>query len=193
MSRFLIVGLGNIGAEYAKTRHNVGFMAVDMWMHQRQEVWAQDKAAYSAQFTYRGKSVVVIKPVTYMNLSGKAVQTHLTLHRIPTEQCLIIADDLALPFGSIRVRSKGSHAGHNGFRNIQEVLQTENFPRLRIGIGDSFSKGKQTDFVLGEFSNSEQSDLQTTILPACCVAIEDFIFRGIQETMTRANKNLLTK
>lgn len=193
MSKFLIVGLGNVGAEYARTRHNVGFMAVDKWTHLQQGAWSQDRLAYSSQLTYRGKSVLVIKPVTYMNLSGKAVAAQLSLHKIPVNQCLVITDDLALPVGTIRIRPKGSHAGHNGLRSIQEHLQTDAFPRLRIGIGNDFPQGKQTDFVLGEFSEKEQRDFQEIILPACGLAIEDFIFRGIQEAMTRTNKSLLPK
>ena len=193
MSKFLIVGLGNVGLEYAKTRHNVGFMAVDKWVHQQQGAWSQDRYAYTSQFTFRGKAIIVIKPVTFMNLSGRAVAAYVNLHKILASQCLIVADDLALPFGTIRIRPKGNHAGHNGLRSIQEHLQTDAFPRLRIGIGDNFPQGKQTDFVLGDFSDAEQLDLQTIILPACGTAIEDFVFRGIQEAMNRANKNLLPK
>lgn len=188
--QFLIVGLGNIGDEYKETRHNIGFMIVEELAKKLLVDFKLDKNAYSAQATYKGRKLILLKPTTYMNLSGKAVQYHLLQNKIPVENLLVITDDIALPFGTLRLKPKGSDGGHNGLKNIQELLQTTNYPRLRIGIGSEFSKGKQVDYVLGKFNIDEQKDLPK-ILEAGTQAILSFVFHGINYTMNHFNKSFL--
>lgn len=190
MNPFLIVGLGNIGNEYKETRHNIGFMIVDALANLLSTAFKSDKNAYSAQAIYKGRKLFIIKPTTYMNLSGKAVHYHLLQNQIPLENLLVITDDLALPFGTLRLKPKGSDGGHNGLKNIQDLLQTTNYPRLRVGIGSEFNKGKQVDYVLGKFNDNEQKELPK-ILDAGTQAILSFVFHGINSTMNLFNKSFL--
>ncbi|GIV43772.1 MAG: peptidyl-tRNA hydrolase [Bacteroidia bacterium] len=188
--QFLIVGLGNIGEEYQETRHNVGFMVVDALSQQLSTHFQTDKNAYSAHATYKGRKLILLKPTTYMNLSGKAVLYHLLQNKIPIENLLVITDDIALPFGTLRLKPKGSDGGHNGLKNIQDLLQSTNYPRLRVGIGSEFSKGKQTDYVLGKFRPEEQ-EILPRIIEAGTQAVLSFVFHGINATMNQFNKSFL--
>ncbi len=147
--KYLIVGLGNIGSEYKNTRHNVGFMAVNKIADSKNATFETKRYADIASFKHKGRAIYMIKPSTFMNLSGKAVRHWLTELKIEIENCLVIVDDLALPLETLRMRKKGSDAGHNGLKNIQDVLQTQNYPRLRVGIGDNFSKRKTNQLCFG--------------------------------------------
>lgn len=184
--KYLIAGLGNIGPEYELTRHNIGFLVVDQLADKLQTDFTIDRLAYRAEGRYKGKALVIIKPTTYMNLSGKAVNYWLKTEKIPLENLLVITDDMALDYGKIRIRGKGSHGGHNGFRDIEAVLQTQEYPRLRFGIGSNFSKGKQVDYVLGNFTKDEFAELPLHIDRAC-EAIFSFCTAGIAQTMTQFN------
>lgn len=185
--KFLIVGLGNIGKEYEQTRHNVGFDVVDALAIKHAASFATEKHADVCEFGFKGKKIVAIKPNTYMNLSGKAVRYWMNEHKVELKNVLVVVDDLAIDFGKMRLRANGSDAGHNGLKNIQELLQTKEYPRLRIGIGNNFPKGRQIDFVLGKWSKEESSEL-ITLLPKAVEAIESFIFQGLGPAMTQFNK-----
>jgi len=189
MEKFLIAGLGNPGPEYKYTRHNAGFLAADRLAEELQTAFSQGRYAEIARARYRGKQLVIIKPQTYMNLSGKAVRYWLQKENIPLERLLVIADDLNLPFGQIRLRGQGSHGGHNGLRHIMETLGTRKFPRLRIGIGKKFAPGHQTDYVLGRWTEEEMQELPF-ILDRAAEAVLTFVSRGLQEAMTRFNKKI---
>ncbi|MCU0355498.1 MAG: aminoacyl-tRNA hydrolase [Cytophagales bacterium] len=184
--KFLIAGLGNIGPEYELTRHNIGFLVLDQLADQMQAEFKLERLAYRAEGRYKGKTLVLIKPTTYMNLSGKAVNYWLKDEKIPLENLLVVADDLALDYGKIRVRPKGSHGGHNGFRDIEATLQTQEYARLRFGIGSNFSKGKQVDYVLSNFTKDEFAELPLHIGRACD-AVYSFATVGLSQTMTQFN------
>ncbi len=184
--KYLIVGLGNIGEEYKKTRHNVGFQVVESLIDTEKQSFKQDRYAYVSNIRYKGRTIVLIKPTTYMNLSGKAVNYWLQKENVEIENMLIIVDDLALPFGTIRIKKKGSDAGHNGLINIIETLGSQDFNRLRFGIGKEFSKGEQTDYVLGEWSNEELKKLSERI-EKMKEAINSFVTIGIDRTMNYFN------
>ncbi len=196
MSKFLIVGLGNIGEEYAFTRHNIGFLIADDFaqsMLKKEEekktvvkLFSPDKLALVSHARYKGKPLVIIKPMTYMNLSGKAVNYWMQAEKIPVENMLIVTDDLALPFGTLRIKKKGSDGGHNGLTDIIATLGTNEFPRLRFGIGSEFSKGKQVDYVLGNWNKDEQTQLPERIDKAIQM-IRNFIAIGIDRTMSDFN------
>lgn len=186
MSKFLIVGLGNIGSEYAKTRHNIGFDVVDYLASEAKVGFSTDRLADVAQFKIKGKPIVLIKPSTYMNLSGKAVNYWLQQEKVEMENLLVIVDELALPLGKLRINPKGSDGGHNGLKSIQEVLNTSNYNRLRFGIGNEFSKGKQADFVLGKWTEEEQKLVDERIKVAA-EAIKSFAFIGLSRTMNAFN------
>jgi PTH1 family peptidyl-tRNA hydrolase len=186
MSKFLIVGLGNIGSEYKNTRHNIGFDVLDFLAKEDGVSFSEGRLADVAQLKIKGKPIVLIKPTTYMNLSGKAVNYWLQQEKINLENLLVIVDELALPLGKLRINPKGSDGGHNGLRNIQETLNTTNYNRLRFGIGNQFSKGKQVDFVLGKWTDEEQKQLQERIKIASD-AIKSFAFIGIERTMNSFN------
>ena len=186
MSKFLIVGLGNIGDEYAKTRHNIGFEVLDYLAQENDLKFKSDRLADIVEFKYKGKQLVLIKPTTYMNLSGKAVNYWMQNEKIPLENVLVIVDELALPFGKIRLGPKGSDGGHNGLKNIQETLNTSNYPRLRFGIGNEFGKGYQVDYVLGKWSDEEQKILSERIKLASD-AVKAFAFAGLQNSMNNYN------
>ena len=155
MSKFLIVGLGNVGDEYVNTRHNIGFLIADEFVKSCSGKFTSDRLADVAEVKVKGKNFVVIKPSTYMNLSGKAVNYWLQTKKITKASMLIITDDIALPLGSLRMKGKGSDGGHNGLTSIQEILNSTEYARLRFGIGNEFSKGKQSDYVLGEWGKEE--------------------------------------
>ena len=185
--KYLIVGLGNIGPEYADTRHNIGFMVADELAKQSHSSFFNMRLAYYTEFAYKSRKVFVIKPTTYMNLSGKALNYWMQELRIPAENILVIVDDLALPFGTIRLKPKGSAAGHNGLKSIEAVLGDNNYARLRFGIGDSFPKGRQVDYVLSSFDPDEQKEIPS-LIDRSVEFINSFITTGAELTMTRLNK-----
>ena len=186
MSKFLIVGLGNIGSEYENTRHNIGFMVLDALVKASNTFFSTDRLADIASVKWKGKTLVLVKPSTYMNLSGKAVNYWLQAEKIPKENLLVITDDIALPTGILRLKGKGSDGGHNGLKNIQEILGTPEYARLRIGVGNEFAKGKQVNYVLGRWSNEELTLLNPRIEIACEI-IRSFASAGLQLTMTKYN------
>ncbi len=157
---YLIVGLGNIGDEYASTRHNIGFMVLDAFAKAFNTIFLPTRYGDVAEVSWKGRKLVLLKPSTYMNLSGKAVRYHLQHRSVPTENLLVISDDLNLPFGKIRMRERGSAGGHNGLQNITDLLGTEDWARVRVGIGNDFSRGAQIGFVLGNLSESEKATIQ---------------------------------
>jgi PTH1 family peptidyl-tRNA hydrolase len=170
MSKYLIVGLGNIGAEYENTRHNIGFKVLDYIAQENNLKFTTDRLADVTEFKFKGRILILIKPSTYMNLSGKAVNYWLQARNISTENLLVITDDIALPFGTLRLKGKGSDGGHNGLKNIQETLSTTEYARLRFGVGNEFSKGKQVDYVLGEWSEADKK-----LLPERLVKVQEII------------------
>lgn len=184
--KYLIVGLGNIGAEYDATRHNIGFDVADSFVIRHGGSFSLDRLAFRAVCKWKGKSFVVIKPTTYMNLSGKAMQHWLTKENISLENSLVIVDDLALPINALRLRPSGSAAGHNGLRNIEDVLGTNAYPRLRFGIGNNFSKGRQVSFVLSRWLPDELPIVREKILKSVEM-IESFAAQGISRTMSAYN------
>ena len=185
--KYLIAGLGNIGPEYELTRHNIGFLILDRLADKHSADFRSDRYAFKAEVKFKGRTLVLIKPTTYMNLSGKAVNYWLKTEGIPKENLLVITDDLALPYGKLRLRPKGSNGGHNGLGNIREVLESDAYPRLRFGVGSDFSKGKQVDYVLSNFSKDEHAELLLHIDRAI-EAILSFCTVGIERTMTMFNK-----
>lgn len=185
--KFLIVGLGNIGAEYDATRHNIGFDVADTFVIRHGGNFKLDRHAFVSEVKWKGKTFVVIKPTTYMNLSGKAVKYWMEKEKIATENMLVIMDDLALPIGTLRMRPSGSAAGHNGLKNIELMLQTAAYPRLRFGIGNDFPKGKQADFVLSRWKPSELPIVKENILNSVDM-IESFAAQGLANTMNQFNK-----
>ncbi|GAA4398833.1 aminoacyl-tRNA hydrolase [Nibrella viscosa] len=186
-SKFLVVGLGNIGPEYALTRHNAGFMVLDRLAAQNDFRFSMQRLAYTAEWRHKGRQIVLIKPTTYMNLSGRAVSYYMKQENIPVDNLLVITDDKDLPFGKLRLRSKGSPGGHNGLRNIDEVLNSQEYARLRFGIGSQFSKGRQVDFVLGQFPDEEVEQLPE-VLDRAGDAVISFCTIGIQQTMNIFNQ-----
>jgi len=184
---FLIVGLGNIGREYADTRHNIGFMVADELAKQAGTSFSTLKHAYYTEYRQRGHNVYIIKPTTYMNLSGKAANYWMHQLKVPVENLLVIVDDLAIPFGKVRLKPKGSAAGHNGLKSIEALCGGQNYPRLRFGIGDNYPKGRQVDYVLGPFDEDELPELPNLIEHAVKMT-NSFINIGIELTMTQMNK-----
>jgi len=184
--KYLIAGLGNIGVEYANTRHNIGFIVADALVNELKGNFETQRLASVATVKYKGKSLVVIKPTTYMNLSGKAIKYWLQKEKIPLENLLIIVDDIALPVGTLRMKKKGSDAGHNGLTDIILKLGTEAFPRLRVGIGDNFAKGYQVDYVLGQWSKKETEILIPRVEKAVEI-VQSFVTTGIDNTMNSYN------
>lgn len=184
--KFLIVGLGNIGPEYANTRHNIGFKVLDKLAERLDVRFEVGRHAYVAEAKYKGKSLLLIKPTTYMNLSGKAVKYWLNEGKFKDENLLVVTDDLALPYGKIRLKGKGSDGGHNGLKDINLALGHNHYPRLRFGIDASFGKGKQVDYVLGEWNEAEKSELEQNIDNAAD-AVESFCSIGLERTMNVFN------
>ena len=186
MKKFLIVGLGNIGEKYENTRHNIGFKVLDYFAKQEDITFTTDKLGDVATYKLKGRTFVFLKPSTYMNLSGKAVLYWLTKEKIPLENLLVVTDDLNLPFGSIRVKTKGSDGGHNGLKDIQDKLNTTKYNRFRFGISDAFSKGRQVDYVLGEWTTEENDKLKER-LDIGVELIKSFALSGINNTMNAFN------
>ncbi len=185
--KYLIVGLGNIGPQYELTRHNIGFLVLDrLASQQKAPAFSSDRLAFVTEFRYKNAVLVLVKPTTFMNLSGKAVSHWLNTHKIPKENLMVITDDLSLPYGSLRIKSKGSNGGHNGLGNIQEVLGTTEYPRMRFGVGRNFSKGKQVDYVLSNFTADENAELLLHIDKAC-EAVLSFCTAGLERTMNFFN------
>ncbi len=186
MKKFLIVGLGNIGAEYANTRHNIGFKVLDFLAKQESLDFQTVKLGALAEYKVKGRTLLLLKPNTYMNLSGKAVQYWMEKEKIAKENILVITDDLNLPFGTIRIKPKGSDGGHNGLKSIQQILNTANYPRFRFGISDDFKKGRQVDYVLGEWDDDEKNKLPER-LEMSVKAIQSFALSGLGNTMSDYN------
>ncbi len=186
---YLIVGLGNIGAEYANTRHNMGFMILDAWAKASNVVFESGRYGSTAEISVKGNKFILLKPSTYMNLSGKAVRYWINELKIPLERLLILSDDLNLPFGTIRIRKNGSAGGHNGLTNISELLGTQEYARMRLGIGNDFGRGGQIDFVLGELT-ADESALMPQICDAAIDGIKAFAALGIDRAMNVANKKI---
>jgi PTH1 family peptidyl-tRNA hydrolase len=185
--KYLIVGLGNIGAEYADTRHNIGFMVADALAKKAMTSFFNMRLAYYTEYSFKGRTIHLIKPTTFMNLSGKALNYWMQELKIPVENVLIIVDDLAIPFESIKLKPKGSNAGHNGLKSIEAALGTQNYARLRFGIGDNYPKGRQVDYVLSGFDKDEQPALPA-LIDRCVEMVESFVTVGPELTMTRFNK-----
>ena len=184
--KYLILGIGNKGEKYANTRHNIGFKVVEKIAEKIEAPFNTVNFGWMAEGKYKGRKVFLLKPDTYVNLSGNALRFWMQKENIPVENLMIISDDLALPFGTLRMKLKGSDAGHNGLKSIQEQLQTQNYPRLRFGISAEFSEGKQVDYVLGKWSEEEKEKLPERIekFSKACLS---FVFAGIQNTMTGFN------
>ena len=185
--KYLIVGLGNIGDEYRDTRHNIGFNVLDAFAKASNIVFKDGRYGETADLSLKGRQLVLLKPSTYMNLSGNAVRYWMQQEKVPLENVLIVVDDLALPFGTLRLKPKGSDAGHNGLKHIAATLGTENYARLRFGIGNNFPKGAQIDYVLGHFSEEEKQQMGERIDTACEI-IKSFCLAGISITMNQFNK-----
>lgn len=186
MKKFLIVGLGNIGPKYKNTRHNIGFKMLDFLAEKESLEWESVRLGELTTYKKKGRTFLLLKPSTYMNLSGKAVKYWIEKEKIPFENLLIIADDINLSFGTFRLKPKGSDGGHNGLKDIQNTLQTTNYNRFRFGISDEFSKGRQVDYVLGEWSEEEEKQLQERLEKGSQL-IESFGLAGINITMNTFN------
>jgi PTH1 family peptidyl-tRNA hydrolase len=186
MKKFLIVGLGNIGAEYVNTRHNIGFKILDYFANQENITFQTQKLGDFAEFKIKGRTILLLKPNTYMNLSGKAVKYWMEKENIEKENVLVITDDLNLSFGSIRIKAKGTDGGHNGLKNIQLLLNSTEYPRFRFGISDAFKKGKQVDYVLGEWSSEEKESLKERFQISSEI-IKSFALVGLNNTMNLYN------
>jgi len=186
MKKFLIVGLGNIGPKYANTRHNIGFKIVDFYAEKNSLSWETAKLGDITSHKVKGRTLIFLKPSTFMNLSGKALKYWMEKEKIPMENLLVITDDLNLAFGTIRIKTKGSDGGHNGLKDIQNTLQTTNYNRFRFGISDAFSKGRQVDYVLGEWEMEEEKLLPERLEKSCEI-IESFALAGINITMNTFN------
>ncbi len=185
--KYLIAGLGNIGPEYQHTRHNIGFMILDALAKASNVVFTDQRYGAVAEMKVKNKQLVLLKPSTYMNLSGNAVRYWLQKENIPVENLLVVVDDLALPFGSLRLKTKGSDAGHNGLKHIQETLGTQQYCRLRFGIGNDFPTGYQVDYVLHPFTSEEQQNLPERIERSTEI-IKSFCLAGANNTMNSYNK-----
>lgn len=184
--KYLIIGLGNPGAKYAETRHNIGFKVVEAFAKECGGNFTVQKHAEVAQVKYKGRQIVLLKPTTFMNLSGKAVNYYMQSEKILKENILVITDDLSLPFGKLRMKMKGSDGGHNGLKDIQATLNSQDYTRLRFGVGSEFNKGQQVDYVLGEWSVEEQKSLQERI-DIATEFIKGFTTIGVNLTMTNWN------
>lgn len=185
--KYLIVGLGNIGSEYDGTRHNIGFSVLDALAKASNVIFEDKRYGFVGEMKVKGQQLVLLKPSTYMNLSGNAVRYWMNKENIPVERTLIIVDDLALPLGTLRMKPSGSDAGHNGLKHIAATLGTQAYPRLRFGIGNDFPKGGQVDFVLGHF-NAEEQDVLKEHIEMAGEMIKSFCLAGINITMNQFNK-----
>ncbi len=184
--KFLIVGLGNPGAQYAETRHNIGFKVLDTLAAVSNAVFVSGRYGDTCTIRVRGNIVVLMKPQTYMNLSGKAVRYWMQAEKVPIENVLVVVDDIALPLGKLRIRARGSDGGHNGLHDIIWTLEADNFPRMRFGIGGDFPRGMQADYVLGQWTNEEKKELPAFVENAV-KAVQSFISVGIERTMNTFN------
>lgn len=183
---YLVVGLGNIGPEYSKTRHNMGFMVLDAWSQVSNTAFNTMRYGDVAEIHLKGRTVYLLKPSTYMNLSGNAVRYYLQKLPIPTDRLLVICDDINLPFGKLRMRKNGSDGGHNGLKNIAECLETENYARIRMGVGHEFSTGAQADYVLGNLSEEEMKEMDN-LSEKVIQGVKDWIFVGADRAMNVLN------
>nr|WP_042287614.1 aminoacyl-tRNA hydrolase [Nonlabens ulvanivorans] len=186
MKKFLIIGLGNIGDKYTETRHNIGFKVLDEISKIKDVSFETLTLGDVATITHKGKKITLLKPSTYMNLSGKAIKYYMNQESIPKEQILVVTDDLNLPFGTLRMKAKGTDGGHNGLKDTQIKLNTPNYPRLRFGISDEFSKGRQVDYVLGEWNKEELKALPERINKAAEACLS-FTHAGLANTMNQFN------
>ena len=186
MKKFLIVGLGNIGEEYAETRHNIGFKVLDAFVSAEKSIFEPARLGDVAKVKIKGKSLLCLKPSSYMNLSGKAVKYWMDKEKVPLENILIITDDINLPFGTLRSKTKGNDGGHNGLKDIQNVLQTIKYNRFRFGVGADFGKGRQVDYVLGKWNEIEKEQLAER-LHKSCELIRSFVLSGVSITMNQFN------
>lgn len=185
--KYLIIGLGNIGLEYAETRHNIGFDVVDVFVRKHGGQFRSDRLADVAELKFKGRQLIIIKPTTYMNLSGKAVKYWLDKEKIPIEHSLTIVDDLAFPLDVLKIRGSGSDAGHNGLKSIQEAIGTTQYAKIRFGIGNEFPKGRQVEFVLGKWKDNEIPMVNMKV-EKCCEIIESFVTIGLDRTMNIFNQ-----
>ncbi|MCB9231112.1 MAG: aminoacyl-tRNA hydrolase [Bacteroidia bacterium] len=185
--KYLIIGLGNPEPQYLKNRHNIGFMVLDHMAQKRDKQFEGDRYGHTLTLNHKGKKLILLKPGTYMNLSGKAYRFHLQKHNLEPSQTLVITDDIALPFGKLRMKASGSNGGHNGLGNIIEVMGTQNYPRLRFGVGNDFGPGRQVDYVLSDFSAEEQKEMPA-LLDKAEAAVLDFVILGIDRAMTVHNR-----
>lgn len=186
MKKFLIVGLGNIGPKYENTRHNIGFKILDFFAKQEDLTFETKKLGDISSYKLKGRTFIFLKPNTFMNLSGKAILYWLTKEKIPLENLLVITDDLNLPFGGLRIKTKGSDGGHNGLKDTQNSLNTTKYNRYRFGISDVFSKGRQVDYVLGEWTPEEEDKLAERLEKSTAI-IKSFVLAGISNTMNTFN------
>lgn len=185
--KFLVAGLGNPGAEYELTRHNIGFLVLDRYADNEKVEFTTGRHAEKAEVKFKGKQIHLIKPNTYMNLSGKAISYWLQELKIPKENLIVIVDEIALPFGKLRLKGSGSAGGHNGLKNIEAILGTQDYPRIRVGIGSNYAKGQQVDYVLSNFSQQEFEELPP-IMDRVIEMIQSFATIGIERTMNFHNK-----
>lgn len=184
--KYLIAGLGNIGPEYELTRHNIGFLTLDRLADKEGVKFDQDRHVFASELRHKGRILHLIKPTTYMNLSGKAVNYWLQQLKIPKEQLLVITDDVALPYGKLRIKSRGSAGGHNGLKNIEQMIGGQEYPRLRFGVGDDYPKGHQVEYVLSPFSKNQMDELVLN-MDRAIDAILSFCTLGIERTMNQFN------
>ncbi len=184
--KYLIAGLGNPGDEYKNTRHNIGFKILDALADASNIVFSDHRYGWTAEYKFKGRTFILLKPSTYMNLSGRAVSFWLQKEKIPVENLLVVVDDLALPLGTLRLRGKGSDAGHNGLKNITAVLGSQDYARLRFGIGNNFGRGQQVDYVLGEWTKDEQAELPG-LIDTSIEIIRSFGTVGVAQTMNQFN------
>ena len=183
---YLVVGLGNIGAEYASTRHNMGFMMLDAWAQASNIVFETRRYGSIAEYSFKGRKFILLKPSTYMNLSGNAVRYWMQKLNIPVENLMVICDDLNIPFGTVRMRKKGSDGGHNGLKDIQNAIGTQEYARIRIGIGNDFAQGQQVDFVLGEISG-EQKETVNELSKKVIEGVKEWSILGADRAMNDIN------
>lgn len=190
MDKYLIVGLGNVGDEYDLTRHNTGFMVLDAFAKASNIHFEDKRYGFVAETSLKGRKLFLLKPSTFMNLSGNAVRYWMGKENIALERLLVVVDDLALPLGALRLKASGSNAGHNGLGHIQQILGTDRYARLRVGIGNDFARGQQVDWVLGKYGEEELQTLQPSIDTAVEM-VKSFVLAGIDITMNAFNKRHL--
>lgn len=186
MKKYLVIGLGNIGNEYSETRHNIGFKVLDALSSQEDFNFEAARLGTIGSFKTKGRTVICLKPSTYMNLSGKAIKYWLDKEKIPIENLLVITDDINLPFGTLRLKTKGSDGGHNGLKSTQDTLMTTVYNRLRFGVGSDFAKGRQVDYVLGEWNDEERAKLDERLERATTL-VKSFVLSGVKNTMNEFN------